>query len=62
MSAVISREGRFVKIAVLNRLGFGLDRVALETVRKWKCNPSLDRNGSPVPVLVPVEVRFHLLR
>jgi TonB family protein len=61
MGVVISREGKIVKIAVLNRLGFGLDRVALETVRTWKCNPALDRNGNPVPVETTVEVGFHLL-
>ena len=61
LSVVITRSGKMGKVVVLNRLGFGLDRQALETVRAWKCKPALDRNGNPVPVEVTIEVGFRLL-
>lgn len=60
LSVLLSREGRPEKIVVLKRLGYGLDRIALETVRKWKFEPARGRDGSPVPVILPVEIAFRI--
>ena len=38
-------------------LGDGLDKSAIDTVKRWKFNPST-RNGVPVPVRVQVEITF----
>jgi len=40
-------------------LGGGLDKSAMDTVRKWKFIPA-KRNGVPVAVRVGVEVTFRL--
>lgn len=40
-------------------LGGGLDKSAIDTVRKWKFKPAT-RNGVPVAVRVNVEMSFHL--
>lgn len=40
-------------------LGFGLDLAAFKTVRDWKFKPAL-RYGTPVPVVLSVDITFHL--
>jgi TonB family protein len=60
LSVVISREGVPVKIVVVKRLGYGLDRKAIEAVRKWKFETGRDRDGNPVRVIIPVEITFRL--
>lgn len=62
LQVVISREGVPEKIVVVKRLSYGLDRKAIEAVRQWKFKPARDRDGNPLPVIVPVEVTFRLLQ
>jgi TonB family protein len=40
-------------------LGDGLDKSAIDTVKKWRFNPST-RNGVPVPVRVALDISFRL--
>jgi len=62
LRVVISRDGTAERIVVMKGPGHGLERAAIDAVRRWKLQPARDRNGNPVPVEVPVEISFRLLR
>jgi TonB family protein len=55
----VDASGMVTDCRVVKPLGLGLDEKAVETVRTWKFKPA-QRNGSPVPVRVMVEVSFRL--
>jgi TonB family protein len=57
--AVIAPDGRPRELRVERPLGMGLDEKALEAVRTWRFEPAL-KDGKPVPVMIEVEVSFHL--
>ena len=46
-------------IRVQRALGMGLDRKALEAVRRWRFEPAM-KNGRPVAVQINIELNFHL--
>jgi protein TonB len=56
---VVDASGTVTDCRVVKPLGLGLDEKAVETVRTWKFKPA-QRNGTPVPVRVMVEVSFRL--
>ena len=56
----IDEEGNVVNLRVLVSIPL-LDGAALEAVRQWKYEPTL-LNGSPVPILMTVSVKFELGR
>jgi periplasmic protein TonB len=56
---VVDATGNVTDCRVVKPLGLGLDEKAVETVRTWKFKPA-QRNGTPVPVRVMVEVSFRL--
>lgn len=56
---VVDAQGNVTDAQVVKPLGMGLDENALNTVKTWKFKPA-ERNGSPVPVRVMVEVQFRL--
>jgi protein TonB len=60
LEATIDEEGNVVNLMVLRSVPL-LDGAALDAVRQWKYEPTL-LNGSPVPVLMSVSVRFELGR
>jgi protein TonB len=55
----VQRDGRVGAVRVLRGLGYGLDERAVEAVRQWRFAPA-HRLGTPVDVLVEVEVEFRL--
>ena len=57
--AIITPDGRPTNIRVARSLGMGLDEKAVETVRHWRFEPG-KKDGVPVPVVINVEVDFHL--
>jgi len=59
LSLVINREGRPRDVTVQRSLGMGLDEKAIEAVKQWRFQPGT-KDGQPVPVIVSVEVNFHL--
>jgi TonB family protein len=59
LSCVITKEGVASNIKIERPAGLGLDEKAIEAVRTWRFEPAM-RNGDPVPVLISVEVEFHL--
>ncbi|MGO8813937.1 MAG: energy transducer TonB [Terriglobia bacterium] len=56
---VVDASGNVTECRVIKPLGLGLDEKAVETVKTWKFKPA-QRNGTPVPVQVTVEVSFRL--
>jgi protein TonB len=60
LEARIDERGEVVNLRVLVSIPL-LDAAALDAVRQWRYEPTL-LNGSPVPVLMSVSVRFELGR
>jgi outer membrane biosynthesis protein TonB len=44
---------------IVQILGDGLGEAAAKAVSGWKFNPAM-RDGKPVPVLISIEVEFHI--
>jgi protein TonB len=59
LEIVIKSDGSVGDVKVLRGLGFGLDERAASAVRGWRFIPAR-RLGSPVDVIVEVEVEFSL--
>ena len=59
LEIVVRRDGSVGEVKVLQGLGGGLDRRAIDAVRQWKFSPA-KRFGTPVDVLVEVAVEFKL--
>jgi TonB family protein len=56
---VIGADGKPREIRVERSLGMGLDEKAMEAVKKWRFRPAM-KDDQPVPVMVNIEVSFHL--
>jgi TonB family protein len=59
LEMVIDAQGRPTRIKILQPLGGGLDEVAVHTVAGWKFEPAT-KDGEPVPVVIAIEVDFHM--
>ena len=59
LGLIVGVDGRPTNIRVLSSLGMGLDEKAIEAVKNWKFEPG-QKDGHPVPVVIAVEVDFHL--
>jgi len=57
LTVTVSRKGNAIKIKRSKDAGYGFTEKAIEVVSDWKFRPA-GRDGTPVPVIVPVEVRF----
>jgi len=59
LEIVVRSDGSVGDVKVLQGLGGGLDRRAIDAVREWRFNPA-KRFGTPVDVMVEVAVEFKL--
>ena len=59
LSLVVGADGKPRDIAVVRKLGMGLDEKAVEAVRAWTFEPGR-KDGAPVAVQIQVEVSFSL--
>lgn len=59
LQGIIGPDGRPRGLRVERSLGMGLDEKALEAVAKWRFDPA-KKDGHPVPVMMEIEVSFHL--
>ena len=57
LQVTVSDSGKVVGTSVRKKLGYGLDRIATETIKCWKFEPAM-KDGHPVAVQVLVEVPF----
>jgi len=60
LEVLISANGDPQQIRPLRLLGYGLDQQAFNAIKKWKFKPPTREDGTPVPIIVPVEVTFRL--
>lgn len=60
LEAVVNVNGRVGRISVVRAIDDGLARRAVEVVHEWQFKPATDKDGKPVPVLVPIYVTFRL--
>jgi len=56
---MIGTDGRVHEIKALNRLGYGLDEKAAETVQSWKFEPAL-QDGTPIESHAVVDISFYV--
>ncbi|MBI2835350.1 MAG: energy transducer TonB [Acidobacteria bacterium] len=59
LEIVVRRDGSVGDVRLVQSLGHGLDRRAMEAVRQWRFAPAR-RRGTPVDVMVEVAVEFKL--
>ena len=59
LEIVVRSDGGVGNVRVLRGLGAGLDQRAAEAVRQWRFSPAR-RQGTPVDVMVEVEVEFRI--
>jgi TonB family protein len=59
LGGTVEPDGSFGDICILQLLGHALDEKAIEAVKQWKFRPAM-KELQPVPVLISVEVAFHL--
>ena len=59
LEIVVRRDGTVGEVKIVQGLGAGLDRRAVDAVRQWRFSPA-KRFGTPVDVLVEVAVEFKL--
>jgi len=55
--AAVELDGRITRIRVIWSAGLGLDESAINTLKKWKCKPSL-KDGKPVVADTTFQFRF----
>ena len=53
----VNAKGHVAVVRVLRSDERAFEQTAVETVKKWKFKPA-EKNGSPVPVQVTVEMKF----
>jgi TonB family protein len=59
LEGVIGMDGKLDNLRIVRGLPAGLNDIAIETAKTWRCNPAL-KDGKPVPVVVQFEVNFRL--
>jgi protein TonB len=57
VEAVVLEDGRIGDVRVGRSLHPDLDQAAIGSVRQWRFRPGL-RNGSPIAMIVTVDVSF----
>ncbi len=60
ISVIVDVNGKPQNPRVVRTLGSGLDKKALEAVMRYKFKPAMKKDGTPVPVMITVEVNFRL--
>lgn len=59
LGLIVNEQGIPENVHILSPLGCGLDAKAVQAVQRWTFKPA-EKDGHPVPVLIMVEVDFHL--
>jgi protein TonB len=60
LDVVVNTDGHAGQIIVLKGPGLGLEENSIKAVKKWKFKPARGPDGNPAPVIVQIEVTFHL--
>ena len=59
VSAIVRKDGSLEVLKVVRGLGLGLDKNAINALKKWRFRPGM-RDGKPVDVALNIEVNFKL--
>lgn len=59
LTLIVDPSGMPQNLKITQPLGYGMDENVLESVRHYRFTPARDENGTPVPVIIQVEVSFH---
>jgi TonB family protein len=59
LGLVVDSSGNPTELQIQRPIGLGLDEMAIKAVNAWRFRPG-EKDGSPVPVAINVEVNFHL--
>ena len=59
VSAIVRKDGSLEVLKVVRGLGLGLDKNAIDALKKWRFRPGM-RDGKPVDVALNIEVNFKL--
>jgi TonB family protein len=62
LQVIVQPDGRATDIQIVKSVDPGLAQKAVEAVSRWQFNPARRGDGEPVPVKVPIEVTFRLLK
>jgi TonB family protein len=62
LQVIVQPDGQATDIQVVKTIDPGLAQKAIEAVSRWRFNPARRADGEPVPVVVPIEVNFRLLK
>jgi TonB family protein len=62
LRAIIQADGGVTDIQVVKSPSPELTEMAVDGVSKWHMNPARRADGEPVPVIVPIEITFRLLK
>jgi len=62
LQAIIQADGEVTDVNVVKSPSPELTQMAIGGVSKWRMNPARRADGEPVPVLVPIEVTFRLVK
>jgi TonB family protein len=62
LQVTIQADGSITDIDVVKTPGAELTQMAIDGVSKWHMNPARLADGEPVPVRVPIEVTFRLVK
>jgi TonB family protein len=60
LDVVVNTDGHAGQIIVLKGPGLGLEENTIKAVKKWKFKPASGPDGNPAPVIIEIEVTFHL--
>jgi protein TonB len=55
----VDTQGRPSTMMVVKSIGYGLDEAALRAVQSWQFTPAT-LQGTPVPVVINIEINFRL--
>lgn len=59
LSAIVAADGSVQSACAMHSLGYGLDKQAVDAVRRWKFEPAT-LEGKPMAAEIMIEVDFHL--
>jgi TonB family protein len=60
VSIIVDAQGNPTNPRIVRALGMGLDEKALEAIRQYRFKPAMKDGKTPVPVMMNVEIDFHL--
>lgn len=58
---IVDSDGKPQRVKIVRCVDASLEQPTLDAVRQYKFKPAADKDGKPVPVMMSVEVQYHLI-